>query len=244
MNELQKVEIVDTEMTVREYNGQRVVTFKDIDAVHKRPSGTTKKAFNRHRDKLREGEDYFMLRYSEDKENLKVHEMDLKTDLNVHEMDIRNITVPRRGITVLTESGYLLLVKVFDDDLAWQVQRALVNTYFRVKEEHTSPKITLSEPERIPFRISTTPVPRNPNWFQRNNRRMGYICKEAGTGRSRLYHDILMYLGEEFNLDEARRIYQEELGEPPQYALDIVSYFPELAELADRILDQLELELC
>lgn len=243
MNELQKVEIVDTEMTVREYKGQRVVTFKDIDAVHKRPSGTTRKAFNRNKNRLQEGTDYFSLKYKDDKKNSNVHEMDISLDSKVHEMDLKNITVPNRGITVLTESGYLLLVKVFDDDLAWQVQRALVNTYFRAKEEHTIPKITLSEPDRKPFRISTTPVPRNPNWFQRNYRRMGYICKAAGIGRSRLYHDILVYLGEEFNLDEARRIYQEELGEPPQYALDIVSYFPELAELADCILNQLEMEL-
>lgn len=34
----------------------------------------------------------------------------------------------------MTESGYLMLVKSFNDDLAWQVQRCLVNAYFKVKE--------------------------------------------------------------------------------------------------------------
>lgn len=37
-------------------------------------------------------------------------------------------------ITLITESGYLMLVKSFTDELAWQVQRELVNTYFRAKE--------------------------------------------------------------------------------------------------------------
>ena len=37
----------------------------------------------------------------------------------------------RVPITLLTESGYLMLVKSFTDDLAWTVQRQLVNTYFR-----------------------------------------------------------------------------------------------------------------
>lgn len=35
---------------------------------------------------------------------------------------------------VITESGYLMLVKSFKDDLAWTVQRKLVNTYFKVKD--------------------------------------------------------------------------------------------------------------
>lgn len=30
---------------VKEYNGQRVVTFRDIDTVHERPEGTARKRF-------------------------------------------------------------------------------------------------------------------------------------------------------------------------------------------------------
>jgi hypothetical protein len=36
---------------------------------------------------------------------------------------------------VVTESGYLMLVKSFTDDLAWDVQRQLVNTYFKVEKK-------------------------------------------------------------------------------------------------------------
>lgn len=36
------------------------------------------------------------------------------------------------GLTLVTESGYLLLVKSFTDDLAWQIQKQLVNAYFKV----------------------------------------------------------------------------------------------------------------
>ena len=35
---------------------------------------------------------------------------------------------------LITEQGYLMLVKSFTDDLAWKVQRELVNGYFRVRE--------------------------------------------------------------------------------------------------------------
>ena len=43
--------------------------------------------------------------------------------------------VPNRGLTLITESGYLMLVKSFTDDLAWDVQRQLVNLYFRVQSQ-------------------------------------------------------------------------------------------------------------
>lgn len=37
----------------------------------------------------------------------------------------------RNDVILLAESGYLMLVKSFTDDLAWQVQRQVVNGYFR-----------------------------------------------------------------------------------------------------------------
>ncbi|MSA02175.1 hypothetical protein GKG47_08995 [Lactonifactor sp. BIOML-A3] len=116
MNNL--VEINNVVLGIKEFAGQRVVTFKDIDRVHNRPNGTSRKAFNRNKRRLIEGKDYFMVKP------------------NVRQTDIRGIIVPNRGITVITESGYLLLVKVFDDDIAWKVQRKLVSTYFRAKEEN------------------------------------------------------------------------------------------------------------
>lgn len=42
--------------------------------------------------------------------------------------------IPPAGITYITESGYLIISKVFDDDISWEVQRKLVNSYFRFKE--------------------------------------------------------------------------------------------------------------
>jgi hypothetical protein len=52
---------------------------------------------------------------------------------------IRSLTIPPTGILVLTESGYLLLVKSLTDELAWQVQRELVKGYFQALGQNTSP---------------------------------------------------------------------------------------------------------
>lgn len=216
------VTIENTEMQIREYNGQRVVTFKDIDKAHGNKSGTARRNFNRNKKRFIEGEDYFFLTKEISNETI---------------LPISNISVPNRGITILTESGYLLISKSFNDDLSWSVQRQLVNTYFKAKQERD---IFTNTTQKIPFRTSSTPVPKNPNWYQRNRRRINRISNKLDISLSYLYHHILVRLGEEFNLDAANEIYRKELGHPPKYALDIVSYFPELGRLADEYLDMVE----
>lgn len=216
------VTIENTEMQIREYNGQRVVTFKDIDKAHGNKSGTARRNFNRNKKRFIEGEDYFFLTKEISNETI---------------LPISNISVPNRGITILTESGYLLISKSFNDDLSWSVQRQLVNTYFKAKREYG---LISDTTQKIPFRTSSTPVPRNPNWYQRNRRRMNRISEKLDIPLSYLYHHILVRLGEEFNLDAANDIYRKELGHLPKYALDIVSYFPELGRLADEYLDMVE----
>lgn len=222
MNDM--ITIEDTELAIREYNGQRVVTFKDIDTVHKRPNGTAKNAFRRNKKHFIDGIDYFIL---SSRENSKVHETYLS-----------NISIPTRGITVLTESGYLMIVKAFTDDLSWQVQRQLVNTYFKVKEQEKP--VLQTEPLELPvYHTSSTPVPRNPSFYIRNRRKINKLCDMANTTLSALYHHILMRVGEEYDLTAAEKIYENERGYKPVYPMDMIDYFPELSRLAEEFLNDL-----
>ena len=121
MNEI--IHIGKSEISIKEYNGQRVVTFKDIDLVHDRPDGTARKSFWRNKDHFVEGEDYFVLNVDEAQK-------------------LFNIAAPN-GLALITEQGYLMLVKPFSDDLAWEVQRQLVSSYFKVRQtvdERLSPE--------------------------------------------------------------------------------------------------------
>lgn len=232
MNDVMTVE--NTEMQIREYNGQRVVTFKDIDRVHQRSNGMAKKAFNRNKKRFIEGTDYFMLKQGEDSK--------------VHEMDFCNIAIPTRGITVLTETGYLMIVKTFTDDLSWSVQRQLVNNYFekRVMQNvvDEAPKIDKDKELLIDrLMIDTSDRPRVPlieNWYQRNIGRIERICKIVNIPKKVLYHLLLKRLGEKYDLDAAKGIYTETVGVEPKYAMEIVSFFPELGEMADGLLDRIE----
>ena len=223
MNEV--ITIENTEMQIKEYKGQRVVTFKDIDTVHQRPAGTAKRGFNKNQKHFIEGEDFIKVCVDE----IRTHKL----------WNISNKA--RSDITLITESGYLMLVKSFTDDLSWNVQRQLVNAYFRAKEEQSLEQITdfPNCPKRI-YQTSSTPVPKNPSWYHRNRRRMNHICEKANVSLSTLYHHILLRLGEEYDLEQANKIYEQEIGHAPKYAIDIVSYFPDLGGLADEFLDRLE----
>lgn len=112
----QIVKINNTDLSVKEFNEQRVVTFKDIDMLHERVEGTAKRNFNEHKKHLIKDVDYFEVKQSD-----------------FQKYEIRTLEIPNRGLTLITESGYLMLVKSLQDDLAWKVQRELVNNYFRVK---------------------------------------------------------------------------------------------------------------
>ena len=114
--------INDVPLKIKEYKGQRVVTFKDIDTVHNRPEGTAKRNFHINRKHFVEGEDYFKVCWDEIRTN-KIMDISPKT---------------HHDIILVTESGYLMIVKSFTDDLSWNVQRQLVKTYFRVQEINNS----------------------------------------------------------------------------------------------------------
>lgn len=209
------ITIENTEMQIREYNGERVVTFKDIDTVHQRADGTASRNFRKNKKHFIEGVDYIRRNSSEAK----------------REYDI----IAPNGLTLVTESGYLLLVKSFTDDLSWKVQRQLVNAYFKVREVQKEPYY--KEPLAEDF---TPRVPIVSDWYERNKGRMYRLCKDSGNSRSYLYHCILNRLSERYDLNAAREIYKNEVGSYPEYPIDIVKYFPELEQDADKILDRIE----
>lgn len=128
MNSL--VHIGNSDISVKEYNGQRVVTFKDIDMVHGRPDGTASRNFRTNKERFIEGEDFFKVSSDEIR----------RTNI----FDIPDKATA--DYALITEQGYLMLVKSFTDDLAWDVQRQLVNGYFKARKlatEDLSPQTQL-----------------------------------------------------------------------------------------------------
>lgn len=112
---MNNIKINNTNLQLREYKGQRVVTFKDIDLVHQRPKGTANRNFKNNEKHFIENVDFYKISPYEIRRNKLATISDSV----------------KRSMLFFTESGYLMLVKSFTDDLAWEVQRQLVNCYFR-----------------------------------------------------------------------------------------------------------------
>lgn len=122
MNEIMK--IGNQEITVKEYKGQRVVTFKDIDLCHERPEGTAGRNFRENKKFFLDGQDYFYLTGEE---------------LKAYKQATNFVGSNARELVLITQQGYTMLTKSLTDDLAWAVQRELVNNYFNPQRKPSSP---------------------------------------------------------------------------------------------------------
>ena len=174
------VTIGSSSLRTKEYRNLRVVTFKDVDAVHERAPGTAKRNFRENRERFIEGEDYFKVCEDE----IRTHKI-MELSPKAHE-----------DVILLTESGYLMLVKSFTDDLAWEVQRQLVKSYFRAKKAQPRPmnlmemlalQVQINQElsdrvdtveEKVSTMVETLalPSPGADTWQKTMNARMNKLC--------------------------------------------------------------------
>ncbi len=130
---MQTVSINDHNIKIKEFKGQRVVTFHEIDEVHGRPNGTAGRAFRENRKYFKDGIDFFAV---------------TPPEFQLDEIRRFGISSPRGGY-IITESGYFMLCKSFGDQLAWDVHRQLVNSYFKAQEQKQPVPLTRAPLTRI-----------------------------------------------------------------------------------------------
>lgn len=102
---------------VIEWEGKRVVTFAMIKKLHNRTEKTIGENYRKHKDKFKYGVDTFLLKG--------------KKELNL----LPHGTVDSRAnqLRLITESGYLILIKIMRDPLAWETQKEIIANYFNRK---------------------------------------------------------------------------------------------------------------
>lgn len=248
MNNL--IKIGNQVISQKEFNRNRVVTFKDIDLVHERPEGTAKRNFNANEKHLIENEDFFKIPYSE--------------------FSTKFVPNPTKGgnpnieVVLLTEQGYLMLVKSFTDDLAWTVQRQLVNKYFNKRKPLTATeqiKLQLQAIGEIDERV--TSIDKDLQEFKQDMpilgieeskitgavRRKGVQClggKESEAYkdrslRSKIYSDIYSELKRQFGVSSYKAIKRSQCDK----AVNIVEIYELPLILAERVEDtNSQMSLC
>ena len=208
------ITVENTEMQVREYNGQRVVTFKDIDAVHQRKPGTARNNFYKNKSHFIKGEDYYNV---------------AKEDSNVVKSHIGEIS--SKGLTLITETGYLMLVKSFRDDLAWKVQRQLVKSYFQ------KPLLNLAEKYKRP--VSSCPAPLATDFYNTNWEKISCCKRTNSLPESDILDVVFAYVSRKYDFDIAEKIYEDQVGHKPKNRMDVLDFFPEMKARAQLAIDGL-----
>lgn len=89
--------------------------------------------------------------------------------------------------------------------------------------------------------MSKSSVPKISSWYTQNKDRIARICEKNGWKNKELYHKILEHVGQTYNIGAAKKIYKRENGFYPPYVMDVVGYFPELAEMANDFLNELDI---
>jgi hypothetical protein len=105
-----------------EYQGVPVVTFRMIAEIHGKKPTDVSATYYKNSERFQQGTDCLTANSSEGRA-------------------LTGKAAPN-GLILLTESGYLKLVKTFTDDLAWQIQGQLIDCYFHMKQIHHTPAIT------------------------------------------------------------------------------------------------------
>lgn len=208
------ITVENTEMQVREYNGQRVVTFKDIDTVHQRKPGTARNNFYKNKRHFINGEDYYNV---------------AKEDSNVVKSHIGKIS--SKGLTLITETGYLMLVKSFRDDLAWKVQRQLVKSYFQ------KPLLNLAEKYKRP--VSNCPAPLATDFYNTNWEKISCCKRVNSLPESDILDVVFAYVSRKYDFDIAEEMYEDQVGHKPKNRMDVLDFFPEMKARAQFAIDGL-----
>ena len=157
---------------------------------------------------------------------------------DVQKYEIRTSEINNRGTYLITESGYLMLVKSLQDDLAWKVQRELVNNYFRTKK--VVKKLSTEELLELQFRYAkevkeeVAELKEDFNDFKGNSPLFNIECKELqalvrkvgiihlggyksaaykdNSLRGRVYADIQHQLKREFGVTRYEAIKRSQLS--------------------------------
>lgn len=211
------------ELQIIRYNNVPVITSKQIADAYGTNTNTITKDFNRNKQRYVEGKHYVVLTGSALKE--------FKTRG-------QNVTLSKsKSLYLWTERGALMLAKSINTDVAWEAYERLVDFYFQKKVENVK-AIGNAERTEIQPNQSSRKAPLV-GWYGKNIDRLGEICKRKNISMKELIHIVLKELSKKYDIRACSTIYKRENGYSPAYSTDIISYFPEIEEDAEKILENM-----
>ena len=96
-----------------------------------------------------------------------------------------------------------------------------------------------NEQPKITQKTSDTAIPTAPEWRMKNSSKIERLMRNMKLDRKGVYHEILLRVGDYYDLEAAKEIYKQERGFEPPYSMSIIEYFTDLQEYADKVIESL-----
>lgn len=212
------------ELQIIRYNNVPVITSKQIADAYGKNTKTITKDFNRNKQRYVEGKHYVVLTGQ------------AKRDL-INRGQFVSSSAKAKNLYLWTERGALMLAKSINTDVAWEAYERLVDFYFQKKVENVK-AIGSADRTEIQPNQSSRKAPLV-GWYGKNIDKLGEICKRKNISMKELIHIVLKELSKKYDIRACATIYKRENGYSPAYSTDIISYFPEIEEDADKILENM-----
>ncbi len=108
--------------------GKRSMLAQDIAEFHGKHLYKVNEAINNNKNRFRKNIDIIDLKGN----NFAIHLLD-------SEIISQNKLNASKNIYLLSQRGYAKLIKIFNDDLSWQMYDQLLDSYFDIKDEEFDP---------------------------------------------------------------------------------------------------------
>lgn len=83
-------------------------------------------------------------------------------------------------------------------------------------------------------------APLNPDWYDRNVKRIHRIANMVHVEGNDIFQILVARLKEKYDMQKAQEIYKKNVGKKPENIADVIGYFKEMGDMADRLLDRME----
>jgi hypothetical protein len=108
--------------------GKRSMLAQDIAEFHGKPLKFVNQNINRNKNRFKKYVDI-----------IDLTEEDFVVTLSNHGILSQNSVNRSKNIYLLSQRGYAKLIKIFNDDLSWEMYDRLLDAYFDIKDEEFNP---------------------------------------------------------------------------------------------------------
>lgn len=252
----------ENELQIVEYGEQRVVTTKQIADAYETNAKNVTYNFRHNKERFQEGKHYFVVTGEEKQEFINRNEIhsSSKKAKNLYLWTEKGALLLAKSINTDTAwEAYERLVDFYFEKKEVASQQAqidvatfntlvqsvaqiadtvntIVKSMVTVTDELADLKSRVARLENE--KSGNLSFSLEPSWYDKHKDEIFYCNKISGRTIKDIVHEILDFLGMH-GFKRARAKYIREMGQKPEYELEIVDYFPELEDYATGYLKEI-----